>query len=214
VALGHCYGYRVALGDFYVPDPVLSCPTCGARLPEWDGFGGPGAFLVFQQGKPEAIEARLGSQAPDRPTRLPNGRIPIFATCPNQHYTMAEAIVEREVFARVEYLDVDGGEPVPLEGRFVLWRARGHRFSVSTRAPTLDEGVIPASITAIGSNPACILATRRENTRDPNSIDEWWVVDVKNAKVIGPIADERLQDELAARGLPEPGLMKLPEEIR
>lgn len=204
----------MALGDFFVPDPVLLCPICGGELPEWDGFGGPGAFLVYRQGKSDPVEARMPSQAPDRITTLPNGRIPIFATCANQHYLMAEAIVEHDVFTSVEYLDVDGGEPVPLEGRFVLWRARGHRFSVSTRAPNVNEGVVPASITAIGTSAACILTTRRENTRDPASLDEWWVVDVKREKVIGPVADERLQEELLANGLPEPSLMKLPEEIR
>jgi hypothetical protein len=204
----------VPLGDFFVPDPPLVCPLCGALLSQWDGFGGPGAFLVYKQGEAEPIEKRLPSQVPEGDLRLLDGTLPLFTECAGHHHLMAEAYVEGRKVVRIELRDVDGSDPLSLIGPFVLWRARGSRFAASTLAPTREQGVIPASITAIGFDEKVILASRRTDTRDPKAIDEWWLVDVGEKRVLGPLDDEGLARELAERGIAEPNIMKLPEEVR
>jgi len=208
-----CYLGAVPLGDFFATEPALLCPLCGTPIPEWEGFGGPGVFMVFSQGEAAPRESRLPSQVPEGEVRLSDGRIPLFATCKEQHLLMAEAIVEGGVFAEAELRDADGGVPLPLVGGFVLWRSRGARFAVSSLAPTAKEGVVPASITAIGYNDGCILATRRRDTRDPTCDDEWFVVDVAKGEVFGPVPDPELKETLAERGLEEPDVMSLPEDV-
>jgi hypothetical protein len=203
----------VPLGDFFVPDPIIVCPICGSPIPEWEGFGGAGAFVVFRQGQAEPVEARLASQVPEGGAKLADGIIPLFVTCKEEHPLMAEATVEGGVFSDIEVSDADGGMPMRLVGGFVMWRAVGARFSVSTLRPTEEQGVIPASITAIGFNDDCILATRRRDTRDPNCEDEWFFVDVKKKKVVGPVPDAEIKDRLAEEGLPEPEVMSLPEDV-
>jgi len=191
----------------------MLCPMCGTVISEWEGFGGPGAFMFFKQGQAAPAEARLASQVPDGEVRLQDGRIPLFATCSEQHSLMAEAIVEDSVFARVEVLDADGGAPLPLAGDFVLWRSHTNRFSVSTVFPTKAEGVVPASITAIGYNEGCILVIRRRDPRDPACEDEWFFVDVGKREVFGPVPDAELKGRLVGRGLEEPDMMTLPEDV-
>ncbi len=201
------------LGDFYVPDPIILCPLCGSPIPEWEGYGGAGAFVVFAQGKAEPIEERLPSQVPEGGAKLPDGTVPLFVTCKEGHPLMAEATIEDGVFSDIEVTDADGGMPMRLVGGFVMWRAIGARYSVSTLRPTEAQGVIPASITAIGFNDDCILATRRKDTRDPSSHDEWYFVDVAKKKAVGPVPDAEIKARLEDEGLPEPEVMTLPEDV-
>ena len=132
----------------------------------------------------------------------------------NYHLRDLAAHVKDGVLVAAALRDVDGSEPLPLAGRFFLWRSRGPRFAVSSLTPTKTEGVVPASLTAIGVSEACIVATRREDTRDPSSIDEWWLIDVEASKVLGPYPDDVLSDVLKERGLTAPDALRLPDEIR
>jgi hypothetical protein len=75
--------------------------------------------------------------------------------------------------------------------------------------------VVPASLTAIGYNDGCILAVRRQNTRDPHCADEWYAVDIAANEVLGPFeSDSGLAVHLKGRGLIEPTVMQLPEDLR
>ncbi len=159
------------------------------------------------------MEERLASQVPEGGAKLEDGSVLLFASCKEGHPLMAEAEVEGGVVTDVEISDADGGIPMRLTGKFVMWRAMGARYSVSTLRPTAEQGIVPASITAIGFNDDCILATRRRDTRDPECEDEWYFVDVKELKVTGPVADAEMKATLAERGLSEPEIMTLPEDV-
>lgn len=189
------------------------CPLCGAGIPEWEGYGGPGAFLAFRQGEAAPVERRLASQEAPEDVTLPAGRLPLFGRCAQQHSTMAEAVVSEGVWRHTEIVDTEGGDGLPLVGPWVMWRATNGRFGVSTLAPTAAQGVVPASITAIGFNESCILATRRTDTRDPAFEDEWFLVDVGEIQVVGPVPDGEVAEALSERGLTEPAIMKLPEDL-
>lgn len=202
------------LGDFFRTEPELLCPLCAGAIAEWEGFGGPGAFVLFRQGESRPSEVRLRSQVPDgSDIRLEDGRIPVFAHCLERHALMGEAVVVNGVFLGIELVDVDGGTPFPLSGGFVLWRPLGSRYSVSALSPNASRGVIPASITAIGYDATCILATRRRDTRDPSCVDEWYIVDVKSRVIEGPIPEPDVTARLDALGLVAPDVMQLPEDV-
>jgi hypothetical protein len=192
------------LGDFFLPDPEIVCPLCGQPIREWDGFGGPGAFLVYRQGQADPVERRLESQVDAGAVHLVDGTITLFGSCKAQHSTMAEAVVEGGVWTTFAVVDVEAADPLPLTGPWFLWRASGGRFAVSTRTPTAAQGVVPTPITAVGFDDRCILAER-----DGAS----FVVDVSAGEVVGPLDEAERRRTLAERQLTEPAVLSLPDDV-
>jgi hypothetical protein len=48
--------------DWYIPDPPLHCPVCGAPLNEWQGKDGPRARFVWRQGQAAPVDQCVGDE--------------------------------------------------------------------------------------------------------------------------------------------------------
>ncbi|MEM9188230.1 MAG: hypothetical protein AAGF12_03600 [Myxococcota bacterium] len=197
----------MALADFYQPFPPVACPVCGSTIDEWEGYGGVGAWVVYREGEPEPVEMR---RAQVSSATLSDGTFSLFGECHGVR-VLAHITVVDGVWNGLELIDIDGGEPMPLVGDFKLWRVPSGRYCIASTRPAIGS-IIPASITAVGFNDSCIVATRRAHTRDPRAVDEWYVIDVNEEKSYGPLDDHGTVDKLASLGLVEPEIMRIPEE--
>ena len=207
----------VPLADFYLPTPSLLCPLCLGEYGEWEGYDGPGEWLVFTEGQaePDAARRRLSSGGPAQAASasLPGGEHTLFGTCRNRHAALARIRVENGLWCQTSLVDVEGAEPRPLAGDFCIWRVAEGIAAISLARPTTASAIIPAAVTAIGQSKDCILAVRRNRDRDRAAPDEWWVVDLGTSTAHGPVGDQALREFLAGRGLTEPTTMTLPGEL-
>jgi hypothetical protein len=157
----------------------------------------------------------MTSQSGDDPStvRHPDGHFLVFGTCKNAHHCLAEVEVSDGVFEGIRLLDVEGDAGVELAGGFRLWRVPNARYCVSNLQPSSTKAVLPAVITALGHNTDCIVATKRPSQGGSVVQDEWWLIDVTKAEVDGPFDDAGLAAALQERGLREPEVLQLPEEV-
>jgi hypothetical protein len=207
------------LGDYYVAEPPVFCPVCAEPVYEWVGFAGPGVWLVWTEGKGEpSLERVLGSMRGDEPvlreSRLPDGEHSVYGMCLGGHHLLAHATVTGGCFRGLHIVDAEGHAGIPLEGSFRLWWTLGRLVSIAKDRPAGRDDVIPATVSALGMNHRCILATRRSARRGDKIVeDEWWIVDVKDERAHGPVPDAELRTRLESLGLPEPDRLTLPEDL-
>jgi hypothetical protein len=207
------------LGDYYRAEPRVSCPVCAQPVAEWEGFVGAGAWLLYTEGTADPSTERLPeSMRAAEPTlaksRLPDGVHSIYAACPSQHRLIAHVTVEDGVWRGLEIVDAEGHDGMQLRGPWRLWWTIDRLVSIAKARPNGAEDVIPATVSALGINDECILATRRtaQRTATP-SPDEWWFVDIGRGRAHGPIPDPDLRARLAELGLEEPQHLTLPEDL-
>ena len=207
------------LGDYYVAAPRVCCPVCAQPVQEWEGFVGAGAWLVYTEDVAEPSTERVPESMRDaeatlRSARLPDGVHSVYASCPGGHRLLAHVTVENGTWRGLRIVDAEGHDGMQLRGQWRLWWTLDRLVSIAKERPAGEDDVIPATVSALGLNDECILATRRAAQRGPTpSPDEWWIVDVGRGKAHGPIPDPELHARLAELGLPEPQHLTLPEDL-
>ncbi len=199
------------LADYFQPNPPLVCPTNGYTIAEWEGFSGPGDWLVFREGSPQPIDGRRGELNPA--LRLPDGRLTIFGESQGVR-CLAHIEVRGGLWNQTQLIDCDGAEPLPLVGGFCLWPVSRGRFCVAPIRPTQGT-VIPAFITALGHSGRVIVARRRARLASPDIDDAFFFIDVEAASVHGSYETrDDLQVALEERGFELPELEPLGASLR
>lgn len=210
----------MTLADYYRAEPPVRCPVCAEPVYEWEGFAGEGAWLVWTEGRAAPLWDRVpasrrrgrGDEAFGA-LRLTDGLHSIYASCLGGHRLLAHIEVEGGTWRGLRIADAEGHDGVTIRGRWRLWWTLGRMVSIAIDRPDEDQ-VVPATVSAIGVNDGCILATRRPPGRGPQPVDdEWWIVDVDRLVAHGPIPDPELRTRLAELGLEEPEHMTLPEDL-
>lgn len=211
----------MTLADYYRAEPPVRCPICAEPVFEWLGFAGAGAWLVWTEGRPEPLLDRVRpgqrggrEDATLAGLRLADGAHSIYGTCLGGHHLLAHIDVDGGTWNGLRIADAEGHEGVTVRGPFKLWWTVGRLVSIATERPDGPEQVVPATVSALGVNERCILATRRPPTREAQPVDdEWWIVDIDAARTYGPVPDPDLHARLGELGLEEPEHMTLPEDL-
>jgi len=60
----------MSMFDWYIPEPVLNCPHCGATLDGWQGKDGGCGLLVWRQGNRRPIDQRVDDEIKWSPEEL------------------------------------------------------------------------------------------------------------------------------------------------
>ncbi len=207
------------LGDYYRAEPPIRCPVCAEPVFEWEGFAGSGRWLVWTEGVAEPETDRVPpSLRQDEETlralRLTDGEHSLYASCVGGHHLIAHIEVRQGLWSGTRIADAEGHGGVEITAPWRLWWTLGRLVSIATDRPEDERHVVPATITAVGANDQCILATRRAPRRDASPADdEWWVVDLGRGEAHGPVPDAELRERLAELGLEEPEQMTLPEDL-
>ena len=85
---------RLGMFDWYEPDPVIVCPSCGAEASGWQGTEGPSALLVWHQGDAHPVSQRVDE--PLDQDRLLDFALPsrfsVSTECPRGHALSAEGV--------------------------------------------------------------------------------------------------------------------------
>lgn len=96
----------MSLFDWYEPEPPLSCPVCGAALPEWQGTNGPCLLFVWRQGLIAPVEHRGDGEdfqvydADLKRWKLPEEFVIVSHDCPCPYPVQAIGHTEQGVWAR------------------------------------------------------------------------------------------------------------------
>lgn len=80
--------------DFYLPDPLLTCPVCNGDLREWRGYDDQPCYFVWRQGHPAPVDQRvdqeIGLKRDElRELRLPKDFVIFSEDCPCPHVVCA-----------------------------------------------------------------------------------------------------------------------------
>ena len=75
----------MSMFDWYIPEPVLSCPHCGAALDGWQGKDGGCGLFVWQQGTRNPVAQRIDAAIQWSPEESGQFELPsrfiIYTTC-------------------------------------------------------------------------------------------------------------------------------------
>ena len=99
--------------DWYVPNPVMPCPKCGATLADWQGKGGPCDLLEWVQGHAEPRTQRGDADFAVRGEPFEAARLPqqftIYTSCDGCGlWVNAACFCEDEVWTFTDlYLDAE-----------------------------------------------------------------------------------------------------------
>jgi hypothetical protein len=75
--------------DWYEPDLSATCPSCGSPVIGWQGYDGPCALLVWEQGRRHPVAQRADEDARLSSVELLNYTLPpsfsLTGWCENNH---------------------------------------------------------------------------------------------------------------------------------
>jgi hypothetical protein len=106
--------------DYYRPRPEIGCPVCGASSLEWQGFAGPCALLVWEQGQSAPVDQIVAEESKLPSARLKEWklsvpRFEIRAECRCCTPLMAVGLTENGVWMRTDLLNSENAVAYPHE---------------------------------------------------------------------------------------------------